>query len=201
MNNTSECPQKIYNFLNIKPDLIPLREYYREKPFIDDIVIHIFGFLNVENRTSGDLASTCYQFYKVSKMMQMEVNHSLNQACSHIIKGILDISYDKKHPSLLGNPLGESLTFERAFYYNFDSLYSSLKVLNPYKPNRIAFSFRTNLDQKSFVLIEKMIHEEHETYIVERSGVISLHEGHFLKKELQLVAKQVIAAVNEIRGI
>lgn len=195
MNNTSECPKKIYNFLDIKPDLIPFRENYTAEPFIDDIVIHIFGFLNVENRTLRDLASTCYQFYKVSKMIQMEVkNQSLNQACSHIIEDILNISYYK-------HKYEESLMPEREFYYNFDSLYSSLKVLKPYKPIRTVFSFRTNLDQKSFVIIEQMIHEEHETYIAEKSGVISLREGHVLKKELQLVARQVIATVNQIRGL
>ncbi len=196
MTITFENTQKnvLNNFLGTNLDLIPARNCYLETPFIDDIVIHVFRFLSIKKRISPDLSTTCYQFYKISKMLRAELNHSLNQACSFIVKDILEISYYKQIR-------GASLTAERTFYYNFDSFYSSLKILNPYKPIRTGYFHNTKLDHKSFLLKEQMIYEFNETYTVERSGVISLCEGHVLKQELQLVAKQAAATLNRIRGM
>lgn len=200
MNNSLECPQTtpMFDFFN---SAIISNRLYKETPFIDDIVIHIFRYLSVEKRISGDLASTCYQFYKISKIMQMEVNQSLNQACSAIVKNILNLSYYKTHPSLFGYPLGESLRDERLFHFNFDSLYSCLSIETPYKPIRSVDNISNNLTNKCFVIIEKMNHDGNATTIFERSGVTSLFEGYVLKKELSMVARQAIATINQIRGM
>ncbi len=169
---------------------IAKRDHYQTL-FPDEILSLIFNSLPVEDLVLKRLVS--YQFYCITKQKQQEVNIHLNKACNEIIAYLKTCDY--WYPKI--NPNFNEKFLERLFKFDFTEVYeSTVKHVKVYT-FRIALKCVPNPNAIFFIESPKEIPNQQR--IAYCPGKLSISDQSSFKKELRLIAQNVISIINQNR--